>query len=739
MNAKTQLGLPLFDGMTIQQIAPSEIEGVCEVVLHSDLKTGFTVAKVKTSEGSIVVAGKGDPISPGDFLKAKGAFESNAKFGRQFRAKFLEASIPQTTEGIRKYLANGAIPGVGVKLADTLAKKFEDKLNAALEDINALKSAGISDQKAYLILDHWKMRSRHNRLISFLNSLGAGPSIARKLIEAYGDNVYRTILTTPYKIAQDVHGIGFKTADRFALTQGTALTDPSRIRAALVHVMMESERDGGTAISRLDLMAKTSKEISVPDNLVTREIDFLMTQGDIIEETVGSRPVLFRKFMQECEAEIAEKVIQLAKPIETEENLKEKIIRFALVQGHPPLHEGQVDAIATLLSSRVSILTGSPGTGKTSTVSVLLGMLRAKNLVVQLAAPTGRAAKRLTEQTGSTALTLHRLLEIKVGKGFSRNEENPLECHALVVDEGSMLDTVLFRDVLRALPPNGILIIVGDVDQLPSVGAGQILSDLINSGSVPVARLTHIFRQGAGSEIATGSRTINKGSIPKLGKPGSNSDLWGITGADPKELSSQILNVILNEVAAKGFDIRKDVQVLSPGHQGDVGTTRLNELLQDAVNPKGNQPEIVWKDKTFRLNDRVIQTSNDYDLDVFNGDIGFVTGIDEEGLEIDWDGRVVRHSGGSITSLSLAYCISIHKSQGSEFPAVILAISNQHWIMLRRNLIYTAVSRARKLCCIVSQKKALEASVRQDGAKRLTGLKGRLVRGAVFNIGLDDE
>jgi exodeoxyribonuclease V alpha subunit len=728
---RAQLGLPLFDGYEAPADVPGKVAGVCHAVLYADLQTGFTVAElVLEGGGKGVVAGKGDPFSPGDRVEAEGRWETDSRFGRQFKASYLRARVPETAEGIARYVASGAVPGIGAKTAERLLQAFGERLPEAIQSPPALVAAGLTEVRAKALTEHWKVRTRHGRLLSFLYSVGAGPALARRLLEAYGEEAYRILLTDPYRPAREVHGVGFRTADRIALSQGMAKESPARLRAALVHEMGEIEREGHCAAPRMGLVARVAKALVVREAPVEAELERLLVQGELVEERLGGRPVIWRAVVRQAEVEAAKGLFARIGPSGTE--APEGLVgRTAIALGLPPLDPGQAAAVRLALAERVSVLTGNPGTGKTSTVSVLLGCLRALDPGVRilLAAPTGRAAKRLTEQTGVEAATIHRLLVWSPEtRRFTKGPEDPLACDAIVVDESSMLDLFLFRDLLRALPLGCRIVFVGDVDQLPSVGAGAVLADMIRSKAVPVARLTRIFRQGAGSRIAAVSQRINAGQMPRLDPPQRGADMWGQWAETPAEAAAAVISLATERIPEEGFDPLRDLQVLAPGHQGEAGVAALNKALQARLNPPSpKRPEISWKDRIFRLGDRVIQTSNSYELDVFNGDIGFVVGISgSQALSVDFDGRVVCYEGGALTDLQLAYAITIHKSQGSEFPAVIVLCTTQHFLMLRRNLLYTGVSRARRLCVLVGQQRAVGIAARKGDVGRTTGLASRL-------------
>lgn len=755
------VNLPLFPGMESHRHDPGTVTGTVKEVLHAGLDTGFSIVRVESPDHPhpIVVCGKGDALNPGDEISAEGIWNIHPKWGRQFEARFIRAGVPESAAGIARYIGAGHIAGVGARTGEKLLEFFGDRLPEVMSTPTTLMAAGIPEDKARRICDHWQLRTRHARVLSLLMAHRIGLSLAQRIIAQFGDQALRIATQTPYRL-REVRGIGFKKADAVALSQNLPKNAPERIRAAIEYQLEQISREGHCAASRSVLIAEVSKLLLQPDALIESQIEAMLIQGDLVEEKIGGRPVIYLKAMRDCEVQVAEQIAgrlgSAPLPSDIEQRIDDAVARLNL----PPLHVNQREAVRTAIANSVSVITGNPGTGKTSTVSVMLRTLQdlVPGLRICLAAPTGRAAKRLTESTGFEASTLHRLLEWSPEKrGFTRNAENELDCDVLVIDESSMLDIWLMRDVLNALPRDARLVVVGDVDQLPSVGPGNVLADIISSATVPVVRLTHIFRQGAGSSIATAAQQINAGVMPRLPAPHPDRDMWGIfvreTKKDDKagasELVGQLKHLVGEVIPKMGFDPLRDLQVLTPGHQNETGTVRLNLALQELMNPlRPGMNQIVHKDRSFRVNDRVIQVANNYDLDVFNGDIGIVTALDHDedalSLTVDFDGREVVYERSALDELQHAYAITIHKSQGSEFPAVIVVVTTQHYMMLKRNLTYTGVSRARKLCCVLGQPRALQISVRSGGTARTTGLAQRLAAKAAANdvlasIGLAPE
>lgn len=727
--------LPLFPDFVPHEESPGDISGSVSAILHTDIGSGFIVLRIKTINGTdAIVSGKGDPILVGDNVFANGVWEVDAKYGRRFKAKFIKSHIPDSTEGVVRFISSGNVPGVGARTGHKLAKVFGDKLPQVMDKPTTLTAAGITEERAKALSKAWMMRTRHGRLLSLLYAHKLGPAMAGKIVDQYGDNTFRIVTTDPYRLAKEVRGIGFKIADRIALSQDRPKDAPDRISAAIKYQMDQFARDGDCASGRLGLISHTAKLLVLDEYIVEKQVEKLLIDGFLVEESINGRSVIYEKSMRDCEEEVARLIAERLEEVGIPSDIDSNILNVRTKLGLPPLHENQMQAVRVALKNKFCIVTGNPGTGKTSTVSTVMACLEelSPGINIKLAAPTGRAAKRLTESTGFFASTLHRMLEWSPEvRGFVRNEENPLELDVLVVDESSMLDIWLVRDLLRALPSHARVIIVGDVDQLPSVGPGQVLGDMISSDVVPTARLTHIFRQGAGSAIATAAQKINGGIIPNLPKPNKSTDMWGIL-SDDNEVLIEKISKFVNYLPTMGFNPLKDLQVLAPGHQGDVGTINLNRLLQGIINPaKPSDMVVEHKDREFRVHDRVIQVSNNYDEDVFNGDIGNIIefqGDPEDGgkIIVDFEGHQVMYEKRDLDQLQHAYCISIHKSQGSEFPVVVVAVTTQHYVMLRRNLIYTGVSRAKKLCCVLGSRRALSIGVRADGTQRLTGLAQRL-------------
>ncbi len=710
------------------------VVGTVNHVLHVNADTGYSVFRVTTpGNDDAVVAGPGDALVPGDRFEATGTWVVDAKYGRQFKASFIRGDIPQTADGVAKYLES-AISGVGVKAVTRLVEFYGENLLAVLDNPVAMMQAGLSEKQAEAIASHWRLRTRHSKVLSLLYAHNIGQGIARRIIDHYGESATRIVLTQPYRLAREVRGIGFRTADRIALSQALPKDSPERIRAAIEHQFGEHERNGNCAVPRQIIVQQTADLLCLSEALISEQAEAMLKAGDLIAERAGGREVVFTKSMHRCEEEVAAALTAMVAGVEPPPGIDAVIEAAQGVMG-VTLHEAQRAAVEKALGSAVIVITGGPGVGKTLTIRTILTCWRQihPDARVKLAAPTGRAAKRIMESTGEAATTVHRLLEwTPESQGFTRNREKPIDTDVLIVDEWSMADVWLMRDLLRALKPGTKLIMVGDADQLPSVGAGNVLADMIDSGVIPVARLTQVFRQNAGSGIAKASAQVNNGVVPYTTKPARSSDMWGVYSNDPAEIVEKIVALASDVMPRLGFDPLREIQVLTPGHENDTGTKALNARLQERINPlQPGEMAVQHKDREFRPRDRVIQVNNNYDEDVFNGDIGNVLSVfvkdGREMVQVDFYGKIVVYSKRELDQLAHAYAITIHKSQGSEFPAVVVVNTTQHFVMLRKNLLYTGISRARKLCCIAGSVKAVGIAVRSDGGRRLTGLARRLV------------
>jgi exodeoxyribonuclease V alpha subunit len=707
--------------------SPQEaLAGLVERVTYHNTENGFCVlrAKARGHRDVVTVVGHAATIAAGEWITASGEWVNDRTHGQQFKARFLRTSPPTSADGIEKYLSSGMIRGVGPVYAKKLVRAFGEKVFDVIEATpDRLREVdGIGPVRAASILAAWAEQKAVREIMIFLHSHGVGTARAVRIFKTYGADAIQVMTENPYRLARDIRGIGFKTADAIATKLGIEKTAMIRVRAGISYALTEAMDEGHCGLPIDELVPLAEKLLEVPEELVRTALDLELTEGTVIADRVGETPCVFLAGLHRAERTIAERLTRLANGtlpwpwIDPDKALPwvEKRIGLALA-------ESQVAAIQLALMSKVMVMTGGPGVGKTTIVRAILGILAAKGVRLLLCAPTGRAAKRMSEATGFEAKTIHRLLEIDPrGGGFKRGDDNPLDCDLLVVDEASMVDVMLMQALMRAVPDRAALLIVGDIDQLPSVGPGQVLADVIASGAVPVVRLTEVFRQAAQSRIITSAHRINQGSIPDLSPPGPDSDFYFVRADDPETAVARIIELVKARIPKRfGLDPIRDIQILCPMNRGGVGARSLNIELQAALNPAGDRKveRFGW---TFAPGDKVMQIENDYDKDVYNGDIGKVDDVDPADGELTatFDGRAVTYGFGELDMLVPAYAATIHKSQGSEYPAVVIPVMTQHYAMLQRNLLYTGVTRGRKLVVLVGQKKAVAIAVRNVSGRR---------------------
>lgn len=627
---------------------------------------------------------------------------------------------PTSIDGIEKYLGSGMIKGIGPHFARKLVTAFGEDVFDVIENEprRLLKLGGIGPKRVERITEGWAGQKAIREIMVFLQSHDVGTSRAVRIYKTYGADAIPLVSENPYRLARDIKGIGFKTADQIAEKLGIEKTAMIRARAGISHTLTEAISVGHCGLPEDDLLPTAEKLLEIPADILRDALHQELQEKIVVADTIGDQKCIFLGQLWNAERVIAERLKALAvgKPHWHEVDA-EMAIPWVEQKLGVTLSASQQEAVKKAVSSKVVVITGGPGVGKTTLVNTILRLLAVKGVTVALAAPTGRAAKRLSESTGMEAKTIHRLLEVNPRQGgFKRGIEEPLECDLLVIDEASMVDVPLMASVVKALPDQAGLILVGDVDQLPSVGPGQVLADIIGSGAIPVARLTEIFRQAAESQIVTNAHKVNSGHMPNLDvAKAKETDFYFVEAHEPEDAVTKIIEIVKNRLPKRfGFDSIQDIQVLCPMNRGGLGARSLNIELQKALNPPTDDILIERFGYTYRVGDKVMQTDNDYDKEVFNGDIGHIRHIEPalQEMIIEFDGRPVEYQFGELDEVALAYAVSIHKSQGSEYPAVVIPMMMQHYMMLRRNLLYTGITRGKKMVILVGQKKAIGMAVK---------------------------
>jgi len=699
---------------------------VVERITFQNPENGYCVLRVKVKgyNDLITLVGNFLDVNAGAVLLVDGEWKIDKRYGQQFVAEKWEETVPATVLGLEKYLGSGLIKGIGPKFAKLIVGRFGLETIEVIEnDIKRLYEVpGIGKKRVEKIHESWEKQKDIKEVMLFLQSNGVSTAYAAKIYRTYGKESIEKVKNNPYCLADDIWGIGFKTADGIARTMGYENDDPRRCRSGILYTLNQLSNDGHVYAVKEQLIETAKKLLSVEVEPLESALQEMIGVEDVIleEEAIYLPPFYY------AETGTARKLLNLKNTSEGSLFSKDLDIEAISKKTKVEYDEVQVAAIRQAAASKVMVLTGGPGTGKTTTTQGIIAAMQESGMSILLAAPTGRAAKRMTEATGREAKTIHRLLEYNPAEGYKYNDERPLEGDVLIVDESSMIDIILMYNLLKAIPVGMRLILVGDIDQLPSVGPGNVLRDIIESGKIPVVRLTRIFRQAQSSRIVMNAHAINAGQFPNISN-GKNTDFFFINMEDPQKVADNIIDLVKNRLP-KGYHQKpSNIQVLTPMQRGIVGAANLNMVLQEAINPTGDC--LSRSGYTYREGDKVMQIRNNYDKDVFNGDIGFVCSMDIEDREltVDFDGHQVTYEQSELDELVLAYATTIHKSQGSEYPIVVIPILMTHYVMLQRNLIYTGITRAKKVCVLVGTPKALGYAVRNMTVnKRNTKLSDRI-------------
>ena len=712
-----------------QESSPSGLEvlaGTVERVTFHGEESGFCVLRVKARghRELVTVVGHSAAVSAGEWITASGEWVNDRTYGPQFRSRFLKATAPTSAEGIERYLGSGMIRGIGPVYAKKLVRSFGEQVFDVIEmESGRLREVdGIGPVRAERITTAWAEQKVVREIMVFLHGHGVGTARAVRIFKTYGADAVEVMSENPYQLARDIRGIGFRTADAIAMRLGIDKTATVRIRAGVAHALTEAMDDGHCGLPSGELLPLAASLLEAPEDLVRSAVDQELAEGNVVADRVGDTPCIFLAGLYGAERGIAGWLDRIAAgPLPWPGIDPDRAVPWIEGRIGLTLAPSQGAAVRLALASKVLVVTGGPGVGKTTIVNAILRILAAKGANLVLCAPTGRAARRMTEASGFEARTIHRLLEVDPASGgFRRDADRPIDCDLLVVDEASMVDVLLMHALLKAVPDHAALLIVGDIDQLPSVGPGQVLADVIASGAVPVVRLTEVFRQAARSRIIVNAHRINQGGVPDLARPDGETDFYFVSADDPESAVSRILELVRVRIPRRfGLDPIRDIQVLCPMNRGGVGARSLNVELQAALNPAGERKveRFGW---TFAPGDKVMQMENDYDKEVYNGDIGRIDDVDPELGEITarFDERTVTYGFGELDALAPAYATTIHKSQGSEYPAVVIPLMTQHYVMLQRNLLYTGVTRGKRLVVLVGQRKAVAIAVRATSGRR---------------------
>jgi exodeoxyribonuclease V alpha subunit len=711
------------------------VQGSVERVTFHSEATGFCVLRtqVRGHRDVVTVIGNAASITAGEYIECQGTWVNDRTHGMQFKAEHLKTIQPTTLEGIQKYLGSGMVKGIGPHFAKKLVAAFGEAVFDVIEQNpeRLLDLEGIGPKRKARVASAWAEQKAIRSIMVFLHSHGVGTARAVRIYKTYGDKSVEKVEANPYRLARDIRGIGFKTADQLAEKLGIAKDSLMRAQAGASHVLQELCDKGHCAAELSQLLEAAHQLLEIPEDIIKTGIEQEILENQLVRDNINDVPCIYPISLYTAETRAAAQLkrlntthlpwgeIDVAKAIP---NIEKKT--------GLELSDSQHEAIEQILKSKISIMTGGPGVGKTTIVKSLLGIIEAKSLRVSLCAPTGRAAKRLTETTQLEAKTIHRLLEFDMKTyGFKHNQHNLLDLDVLIIDEASMIDIVLLNHLLKALPLDAAVIFVGDIDQLPSVGSGAVLADMIASKTITTVRLTEIFRQAAHSHIIVNAHRVNQGKMP-IPHDSPQSDFFTLYTDTPEEIHDKLLEVVINRLPKRyGYDPIRDIQILTPMNRGGLGSRSLNAALQARLNGR-SEPKIERFGSIYAPGDKVIQMTNNYDKDVFNGDIGVIESIDlEEGeVKIKFDYQIKTYGVNELDEINLAYAISIHKAQGSEFPVVVMPLATQHFALLARNLLYTGITRGKSRVVLIGQKKAIGMAVHNDKeAHRLTKLAERLV------------
>ncbi len=724
-----------------RSLPTTTLEGELERITYFNTENHYTIAKLKTSKTNsiVTIVGTMPAVKAGQFLKIEGTWETHPKYGQQFKIKSYKETLPATIDGIKKYLKSGIVKGIGPSTADRMVDHFKTEVFEIIEKYpkKLLEVEGIGESRAALICNAWKYNHAARGLMQLLQESGVKTVYCAKMLKQYGTDAVDVVRNDPYRLTTDIPGIGFYIADRIALRLGVSSDDPKRVSACIIHVMQQFTNEGHVFAYERQLIEDCERLYHLAPDIIRHSIRKLAADGELVIENASDtleRKTIYLRDIHQAETGISNRLkALLSVPIIPYSIDAERISTEVQKKLAIALSTEQIDALEKILSHRVAIITGGPGTGKTTLIRSINAIFEVLGKQVLLAAPTGRAARRLSEVTRRDAKTIHRMLGVNFQDGlFNKNKDNPLDADVVIIDEASMVDTLLMFHLINAVPMTAVLVLVGDVFQLPSIGPGNVLSDMIKSAQAPVFYLKKIFRQAHKSPIVLNAHRIRNGEFPvfrPLDDSKGLSEFYFLEHGDPNTVVSTIVELCTKTIPEDfSFDPVQDVQVLTPMHKGIVGTTHLNQILQKVLNP--NPVVIETTGSTFKIGDKVMHLKNNYQKEVFNGDIGTISavGLKENIFSVDYYGRTVNYDFTEMDEISLAYAISVHKSQGSEYPAVILPIMVQHYVLLQRNLLYTAITRGKSLVILIGTKKALTIALKNDKPKkRLSGLAFRLM------------